>query len=319
MRTTPRVPLYLIVVLCTFVTLIVPISSAPAVHAAGGGAVPLSTVGVGARAKALSGAFTAIGGDPSSFSWNPAGQLGIDRPVLFAERGVPIADTVFNAVAYSAEVAEVGVITGGLRRLASTQIPKTDAAGNLLGHFDYSEQVASLNYARPLGAASSVGAQLKWLSQELDSATASGFSLDVGMTLTLGPRGDARAPRVGMAVQNALSTGVRWSTGAVEEPDRQIRLGVAYPFSWHKVAGTLAFDWASLDGLALGLEINPHAAWAIRGGVRHLDGTPSFSAGLALDLQGVSIDYAYAAEGKPKEGTPPTLGDRHHVSISVRL
>ena len=86
--------------------------AAPLVARPGGDIVPILDVGVGGRALALGGAFTAISDDATALVYNPAGLVAIDGDELTAaggrEEGAVIADAEWCAWAGAPEPAADG-------------------------------------------------------------------------------------------------------------------------------------------------------------------------------------------------------------------
>ena len=157
-------------------------------------------IGVGARAMAMGGSFTAIANDVSTIYWNPAGIANLDQTSIgfthsewfadishdFAGIVLPISSSDFLAVhATMLNTSEQEVTT----------VSNPDGTGI---YYDVRDLAIGLTYSRQLTDRFSVGLTGKYVLQTLYNVQASSFTLDVGSYLRTGFHNLI----IGMAISN---------------------------------------------------------------------------------------------------------------------
>lgn len=300
------------------------------------------SIGVGARALGMGGAFVALADDASASYWNPAGLALLDRgEVLFMHSeqfGDLLDHDYFGFVQPLAgdTQASVGV---SLIRSAVEDIPVTrDAFEDLNGDGEWQpgeviyvdrfvmdsdvEYGLLLSYARELSDRVFLGGNVKLLRQGLLDNTSFGMGLDIGALYFARPD-----LSLGARLSDATTTQISWDTGTRETLAPSLAVGARYtvtmPAALHgdvTFAGDIrrAFDGrdevsqlgAGADAL-LGMEYWFRRLVAARVG----SDAGSFTAGAGLRvpgvLSGVGVDYAFLAHDE--------LGDTHRVSASARF
>ena len=297
-------------------------SAACAASAANGAAVlrlPMS-----ARAAALGGAMTAIGGGLDSFGVNPAGVAAAERPELLTSFFTGAANDSFGFFGY-AHPTKAGTALAGFSYYDAGTIPIVNLDGSQQTVVAERDYVGSLGWALALGGGVYAGALGKVYKFTLaQSASASGFAGDVGVRWATPLRGLS----VGAAAQN-LGPGVTFEQTSDPLP-RTLRGGAAWTYldrtpselltQYSGVAVTLTADAVSVRGEALtavaggecAVSIGKSAAVSLRVGNQFnsaSDGGLSFGVGMREGR--FTGDYALTARG--------ALGNVQNFSIGVRF
>jgi tetratricopeptide (TPR) repeat protein len=271
-----------------------------------GGVRSVFARGAGERALALGGAYGAVGGDPTTLYWNPAGLADLPRTALAASHTNLIGlgfHEQYGAVALPSW--RLGTFAVSLRRYGVDRIEGRDDRGTVTdADLSNEESELALGYARSLGEAWRVGAALKMQRQELAGHSGGGLGLDAGVilrpALALGSTAAwADGLSLGLTFRNLIEPTIRLVEDDVRDPSG-MRLGAAY-------ASALGnnFDFALMAdvektkemeaNLHLGAEVTLMDLLALRVGSN--DGT--MSAGLGACLGGVSAHYTF--EDNPLE------------------
>ncbi|MFQ6674888.1 MAG: PorV/PorQ family protein [Fidelibacterota bacterium] len=140
-------------------------------------------IGVGARAEAMGGAFTAQANDASALYWNPAGLVALSRPQIMFHRSDWIADIrhVFLGVAWpvSSRFGSLGlsVISLTMDDLEETTEIQPDGTGRKFpaGNFQF-----GMAYARQVSDRFGVGIHGKFVQETISFSQARAFAIDVG-------------------------------------------------------------------------------------------------------------------------------------------
>lgn len=281
-------------------------------------------LGAGARPHALSGAFTAVGGDLVSAFWNPAGLASVPQIEISAMHLSLFFETPYDFLGVAYPWMDWGTFAfTGLRVATSGIVLRNDQAELLdeaAGSLDLREY--NLAFARDMGYGVSGGVQVKLDQQRLLGNIASGVGLDVGLLArfpekvwaplvgTLPFDGDALT--VGLGIQNLWTSGQRLGNQAEFFPF-QIKAGAAYCLRFKDAirqqvlfsAGMEKTTWQEVR-LAFGAEYRILDLIALRAGIR----SDSWSAGAGVDGYGFSLDYALVQA---------ELGMTHRISLSCRL
>ena len=143
-------------------------------------------IGVGARATALGGAFTAIADDPTTIYWNPAG-VGRLRGVGFTFNHANwLSDLNFSYVSAVASLGGLGGVGVSVTYLDYGDQPvrtifMPEGTGELYGANDFSMNlVVALNLTDRF----SIGIGGKYIRQRIWNEEAAGFALDLGILYT---------------------------------------------------------------------------------------------------------------------------------------
>jgi hypothetical protein len=145
-------------------------------------------IGVGARAAALGGSFTAIANDVSTIYWNPAGIANINSFSLAVSHNEWFADIShdFAGVVYplnSSDIIALHVVALNTGEQEVTTVTQPEGTGI---YYDVSDLAIGLSYARVLTDRFSVGITVKYIQENLYNESANTFAMDLGTYLRTG-------------------------------------------------------------------------------------------------------------------------------------
>lgn len=158
-------------------------------------------IGVGARAEAMGGAFTAQVNDVSALYWNPAGLVAIGRPQVMFHRTDWIADIhhVFVGIGWpvSPRFGALGlsVISLTMDDLEETTEAEPDGTGRKFQAGDFQFGMA---YARQISDRFGVGIHAKFIQETISFSRARAVAIDVGTRYVTNFMG----LKIGMAITN---------------------------------------------------------------------------------------------------------------------
>jgi hypothetical protein len=307
------------------------------------------SIGVGARALGMGGAYVAVADDSTATYWNPAGLPKIKHVEISAvQQGREYSGSGLNEVGSEyffmsggMTVPDLGSFGVAIMRFAVDDIPQVsgvDASGAPIevGTFKTQDLALMAAYGLKLNKALNAGVTLKYLTGGTSGLVASGpvagdatstyYGADLGMMLdfgTLAPSLDGLV--FGLNAQDVVGSGVSWQntpTDPVDSVDANPKMGLAYspPFAFLKDNGsilTLAFDadpkYGSNTLLHYGTEFWYKDTLAFRGGLRQFLGGlqgVEYSLGASFRLYIIQADYAFINY----ELTP-----MHYLSLSVHF
>jgi hypothetical protein len=262
---------------------------------------PLS-VGIGARALGMGGAYVAVAEDGDALFNNPAGLGEIDSLKLTSMAGNILEDvnyTVLGAVTPLGEKSAVGL---GYAGSFVTGIELRDNYGILSRKANYGDSVIFASFGRKLTEKLSLGIGLKYYftdGTEIDSGDGKGLNLDFGI---LQKGWDWLS--LGLVGQNLLSSGrMNYQNEESEALPLKLKAGAKIYLMGSGFGAAvvspleliLAFDTHFLlqetRSMTLhgGLEFSPNPFLTFRGGVDQTDPT----AGLSIRFAGIGFHYAY--------------------------
>ncbi len=145
-------------------------------------------IGVGARANALGGSFTAVANDVSTIYWNPAGITNVDGFSLAVTHNEWFADIShdFAGAVYPLSTSDflaLHVIALNTGEQEVTTVTQPEGTGI---YYDVSDLAIGLSYARTLTDRFSVGLTVKYIQQNLYNESANTIALDLGTFLRTG-------------------------------------------------------------------------------------------------------------------------------------
>ncbi|OGR97714.1 MAG: hypothetical protein A2V88_03480 [Elusimicrobia bacterium RBG_16_66_12] len=273
------------------------------------------TVGVGARALAMGGAFSAVdtGADANAVNWNP-GALGfVEKPNATASYNSLFKDENQGYLGYAAPAGKSGgVWAGGLNYLTVSKIERrasdTEDPDGTFGHQNYA---ASLSYAKALGDGLALGGTLKYVRVALDTLKENAMAMDAGL-LARTPVSDLT---VGAAMRN-LGTNI-----GPDSMPLTFKGGAAYKMFTRKLVLGSDIDWLMTERRAywsLGAEFWVSPNLAVRAGYQFGHGSDQLKsklvglgAGLGLKFERLTMDYAFMPYGD--------LGNTHRMTVGVRF
>ncbi|MDO8735041.1 MAG: PorV/PorQ family protein [Elusimicrobiota bacterium] len=259
---------------------------------AGGAAAYLKT-GVGSRALAMGGAFTAVANDASAAYWNPAGianleknqvaltytAMSLDRTYNFLSFVMPKKLSVFDGIG-------VSVINAGV-----SDIQGYDATDTKTNTFKETNIALLLSVAKKVDDEVSVGANLKIISSKLDTAAAFGQGLDLSALVKASDK-----ISIGLMLQDVY-TQVKWADSeSAERVPFSVRTGLSYSImekdKLKLTADVEKYATRKKAKLNFGAELNLPYSISLRPGLSD----NYLTAGVGLKYDMLSLDYAYRAD-----------------------
>lgn len=297
-------------ILLSFVFSFLCFSVSEAVHSSAGttGANFLK-IGVGSRAVGMGSAYTGIADDVSAMYWNPAGLSKIKQRQITGMYNSWLEDVTHQYLGYAGPLRKKSVFGIGITYLNVGDITKTDVSGNAnLGTFNSRDIALGLSYARIVTTRISIGLTAKYISQELEEESASGYACDIGTLIKIRNNLD-----MGIVVQNMGS-----SMKFVSESD-ELPLNVKAGFGYKPVSSVLVGLDVSVPNdddtyISTGVEYNfmfQNISIAPRVGYNSQADLGGAHAGIGFNFANLDFDFAYAGFGE--------LGDTYQVSFTVKF
>jgi hypothetical protein len=288
-------------------------------------------IGVGARAEALGGAFTAIADDPSALYWNPAGIINIQSLSVQASKTDWLVGTDFNTIDLVVPLPSMSSALGfHIAMLDYGENPvRTDFRPEGTGEvYSANDLVAGIYWAMSITQTFSVGLGVKYFQQKIWHVSGSTAAIDLAVLyetpvsgLRLGGSISNLGPEFGLEGRDLTRTAdidgvkdkyynndnvpIQLATETYPLP-LLFRFGVAYllPFNEDysvQFATNVNHPSDDKESLDLGVEVKLWDMVYLRGGYQSL--FIDYSAnGLALggglkytlgDIVKLTVDYAY--------------------------
>ncbi|MDD5687362.1 MAG: PorV/PorQ family protein [Elusimicrobia bacterium] len=285
----------------------------------GSSAMEFLKLGIGAKQEGMGGAQVAVAEDVNSVYWNPAGLGSVSATELSFMHLSYFEGISYEYLAIGHPINESSTIGLQIMYLNYGSMDKTlensaggyDAVGSV-GSFEAKDIGGAISYGKQVDETINVGGSLKMVSQKIDTNSASGFGLDLGVEYVPVKGG----LQLGLAVQNL---GGKVDSNSLPG---NIKAGLGKKLSAFEGENnlTMAADVNyELDTATtkenIGLELMVAEMVAIRAGYKIGYDEESYTLGGGFKMSGASstfnIDYAFV----------PTkdLGDTHRVSLGIRF
>lgn len=299
------------IIILLFLALTLPYTLNPLpLSAAGVGTTGASflKVGVGAGELAMGSAASVLTSGANAVNWNPGRLAEVKQKSLSASYNMLFLDESQGFVGYAAPLGEnMGVIGVGVNYLTVADIEKragdTEAADS---KFSNNNTAVSVSYARSeVRPNLSLGANLKYIQQDLDTQNDKAVAVDLGSVYKINSDWTAA-----FVVQNL---------GSRIGPDNLpliLKAGAATRFFDGKLAAASDLEWRAYDerfyvnagaDYALNKYLSFRAGYQVGRSQDKLGGLSGLGAGLGLKLDRFSLDYAYVPFGD--------LGDTHRMTL----
>jgi hypothetical protein len=149
-------------------------------------AVPFLTIGVGARANAMGGAFASVANDVTALYWNPAGIATLNSNQIALIHSDWIADLRHDFIGLSLSLGVIGSVGFSLNALTMDEIivrtPELpEGTGERAGSYDLA---LGFSYARSLTDRLNVGGSFKYIKSQLWHMSAQTVAFDCGVLFT---------------------------------------------------------------------------------------------------------------------------------------
>lgn len=290
-------------------------------------------IGVGARAMAMGGSYTAVANDPTAMYWNPAGlawiesmQAEIQHNEWFLDGAYDFAGLVVPIPALNSTLG-LSFITLGFGEQPVRTVERPEGTGEF---YDARDMAIGLTYAVRLTELFSFGLTGKYISQRIWNESGSSFAIDLGIFYNTQLDG----LRLGFSMSN-FGTEIQLSGRNLDttvDPDDQIenfdrvqatyqtnsyplpllfRFGISYERefgNYGRILATADLNHPSnaTEGINLGLEYGFGGILFLRGGYESLfeeNAENGLTLGAGIDWFndnagfGVRVDYAYSDWG----------------------
>ena len=158
-----------------------PAAGAQTVSRAGTVAGAFLEIGVGPRAAALGGAFTAIADDATALYWNPAGLAQMQTAEVTSAHSEWLADVSHDFVGVAVPLGG-GLVGASVTRLGVPEMTvRTELDQEGTGEtFDAADLALAVSYGRAVTDRFSIGATAKYIEQRIWHSTATAFAVDIG-------------------------------------------------------------------------------------------------------------------------------------------
>ena len=281
----------------------------------GGYAGAFLRMGIGARAKSMGDAFTAVAEDASAGFYNPALLPHLkERQVMMAFAFLPL-DRSLDFIGYAQPLEPKSDIEDWEQPLRAgfsvawvhagvDEIDGRDSAGNHIGYFSNSEHAFFLSFALSPIPFFSIGLNGKVLynrfpkiAQEDDAVTSKGFGMDFGLSVT-----PIKNLMLGVVLKDNMSK-YTWTTDKLWERGtsmtykfpRVVRAGVSYriPKDWLLIVADVEDSKEQNMRIHIGAEASWPRLGALRVGLD--DSQPTFGMGFFTRVfkRPTSINYTF--------------------------
>ncbi|PKN01124.1 MAG: hypothetical protein CVU77_06520 [Elusimicrobia bacterium HGW-Elusimicrobia-1] len=281
-------------------------------------------IGIDAKTSALGGV-GAVSSGPESLFLNPAGiYCGSARTAVNLSQAMWIESVNYSNVAISREFG-FGALGLGVNYLSVPAITKYDSAGAKQEEsYSPTDMAVTLGYGNKISAALSYGVNVKYISSKIDTETAAAFGGDLGAQYLFN---DLRL-KLGAVIQN-IGTQLKYVNEGDPLPTT-FTLGAKYTLPVnskldecfkidHGVNFNLDVNYVNDSGAIgrFGIEYARNFGefgCALRTGyktnVAGLTGSAGLTAGLGLEYNDYSLDYAFVTYG--------VLTDVHRISLGMK-
>jgi hypothetical protein len=276
---------------------------------------------MGARAVAMSGAYSAAANDASAVSWNPAGLLDAPELSVMLMHASYLADISFDYLSFARSNGSYA-FGGSAAYMNGGSVEHMDAAGNSLGSYQPRDYAGSLAYASDLeilGAEKgrySAGVSGRYISSKLIESAAA-FAFDAGLSAKTSLEG--KALRLAFVAQN-LGGGMKFDKESDPLPTTFKAGGALDLAKGWLISSDLVAPKGNAPYICAGAE---HTAYdnnemrvLLRFGASSLtlgdiSGLNGISGGVGVALKNMTVDYAVVPFGD--------LGITHRLSLTMKF
>jgi len=252
-------------------------------------------IGVGARATAMGGAFTALADDSTSLYWNPAGLARVEEGEISAMYNMWFEGVHqgYLSLVFPPSVPTMGF---GVNYVTMRNLEGRDESGNFTETFEASDLHIFAGFAGKIGK----------LLLGLSAGTISSTIFPDSETATLGTVGGL------FEISEGFSVGVAAQNLGTKLGEDSLPLILKAGLALKRGSLSLAADIGKPQDADLyycaGIEGWIGETLALRAGYKtNQDIGPGYTAGLGLKMDGFGLDYAYVPYGD--------LGTTHRVSV----
>ncbi len=261
--------------------------------------------GIGARAEAMGGAYTAVTGDQSTTFWNPAGVAAMKGKDFLLSHHSSFQGINQSYAGWAFGNAHRGVgLSLSLYSVGGIEA-RTGPSKEPLGTFGIYDVNVGFTYGQRIGESIFAGFSTRILHEAIGPERASGFGLDFGVMYRTGFEG----LMLGAAYRNL---GRMEILDAVRTPlPGTFRAGAAYEHGKLTGSADLRLPRKGATGIHTGLEYRIKPSASLRAGYRSGIDARKWSFGLGLNRRNWRVDYAFVLGAIG-------LGGSHRVAVGIR-
>lgn len=268
-------------------------------------------MGVGSRAAAFGGAYTAFSNDATAPFWNPSGMSALSQIEFQFGHSSWYQDISLNYLGLVLPLSErmstgIGVAYVDYGEFAAYSVDDVP-----MGQFSGHNVVLSISMAYGLSEHFSIGLTAKGISEKLEESSAFGYAFDIGAQLNTGMFS------FGLAAKN-IGSGLKYEYERAPLPTKLTAgVGVTTFDGRFRVAGDLNIPRDGIVSMHQGVEYLYLNTIALRSGYTHCFTSSDYSEkeglvyGFGLKVLKGTIDYAYMPNGD--------FGAIHKIDLSIKL
>ncbi|HWR82267.1 MAG TPA: PorV/PorQ family protein [Candidatus Deferrimicrobium sp.] len=254
------------------------------------------SIGLGARASGLGGAYTAISEGSVAAYWNPAGLSDVQGGEVLLGHYSWLQDITLEHGTVAHQIGDRTALAASVTFLNYGQVDGYDVNGVMTGDISAYDLCGAVSIGTSTGYDISVGLTTKFINQKLDDLNASTFAVDIGAMY--------ETERLSLAAVIA-NVGPDMGFGGVKERlPTAARIGVAVRPFGRALLTSVEVEKKAYGGAALrnGFEANFAERYFLRAGYAYYPthDTRSFGYGMSLGagvrLAWGEIDYAFSPE-----------------------
>lgn len=236
----------------------------------------------------MGGATVAVGNEPQSALWNPAGLSWLQRNTVQATTAALFDDTSVSGLSFVVPATKLPTFGLNILYLKSGEFERTNALNESMGTFSEGDLVMALTASHQFAKRWSVGANVKLVRQTLEEFSGGGIGFDLGLagelvpglklgasalnlggpSITLREKEETYAQEYRAGLAMTLLGGNGLLTADVvnrDGPGTQMRVGGQYRVGalslragYHTENITAGFSYALENGLGLDYGMNDH-------------------------------------------------------------
>ena len=300
---------YTLITVLTFACIPVTADNTDIHENAGTRAMTFLKIGVGAKAMGMGESQVAATDDLYASYWNPAGLARLQKPQLALMHNEWFADINHEFVGIALPLGSIGTVGASASYLSFGELQGRDRDGNETAIFRPYDLAMIFSYARGFGNSFALGANAKFLREQIADETGTGIAFDFGalytfpdMPLSFGFNAQHLGPRVtfieeafGLPVTTRLGAAYRlWNetlvltTDIIRPTDNDIAIGLG-------------------AGYTIGNILQLRTGYKYQIGGNDLGAISGLTGGFGLTLLRFQVDYALVPFG--------VLGLTHRFSL----
>ena len=268
-------------------------------------------LGAGARAAAMADAFSSVSDDVTAAYWNPAGLAQMKETQISMMQNSSLLDTQYQYFG-GAMPLKNQTVAFSIYRMDYGTIDRYTAGDEKDGSFDAGSLAGSFSVGRKVNEKLSLGMNLKFIQESIESEKASTFGGDLGVLLQQGQTNFS-------FVLQHLGAGLTFVDEKGSLP-QTIRAGVSRNLLDKTLLAAFEISKPNDNDATLhgGVEYSVNPLLMLRGGYQmtpgntlDVAGLTGVTAGLGVNFSKFSIDYGFVPFGD--------LGSTHRISFLIKF